>query len=109
MAAAGTGRTARPAAIFHLAIASRACQGAQFGGHCLAFLLKADWGVLRVTLDSSGVSLFTGQDETAEHLLAIRWAAAAGEAAEVAAQMTEETLGQVGGAQAVTPARRPAQ
>ena len=60
-------------------------------------------------MNSSGMGLLTRQDETTQDLLAVGRVEAAGEAAEVAAEMAEEALGQIGGAQAMTPAGRPAQ
>ena len=39
----------------------------------------------------------------------MQWANAAGETAQVASQMAKEALGQVGGAQPMSPRRRPAQ
>ena len=78
-------------------------------GHCPAILLKVGLRVLRITVNSSGVSLFTSQDKAAKDVLTLRRVDAAREAAEVAAQMAEEALGQVGGAQPMPPARRPAQ
>ena len=47
-------------------------------------------------MNSSGVSLFTSQDKAAKDVLTLRRVDAAGEAAEVAAQMAEEALGQTG-------------
>ncbi|MBI4443803.1 MAG: group II intron reverse transcriptase domain-containing protein, partial [Acidobacteria bacterium] len=44
-----------------------------------------------------------------QHVFAVGRIAATGKAAEVAAQVAEEPLGQVGGAQAMAPRRRPAQ
>lgn len=76
--------------------------------HCLAFLLKPGLRVLRVTVNSSSMGRLASQDEATKDALAMRRIDTAEEAAEVAAQMTEEALGQVGGVQAVTPARRPA-
>jgi hypothetical protein len=59
--------------------------------------------VLRVMLNSSGVSLLARQDKAAQDLLAIRRIHATGEAAEVAAQVAKEAFGQVGGAQPLPP------
>jgi hypothetical protein len=49
------------------------------------------------------MSLLTRQDKAAEDVLALPWVDAAREAAEVAAQMAEETLSEVCRAQPVTP------
>jgi hypothetical protein len=88
---------------------SAECQVRRQPRHCPVFLLKVGLKVLRVTTNSSGVSLFTRQDETTEDLFAVRRVNAARETAEVAAQVTEEALGQVGGAQAMPPACWPTQ
>jgi hypothetical protein len=77
-------------------------------GHCPSFLLKVGLKVLRVMTRASDLSLFARQDEAAEELFAMGRVNAAGEAPEVAAQVAEEALSQVRGAQAVPPARRPA-
>ena len=82
----------------------------QINGHCPAFLLKVDKGVLRVNkVNLLSLGLLAGEDKAAEHVLAMGEVDAVGEAAEIAAQMAEEALGQVGGTQAVSPTRGPTQ
>jgi hypothetical protein len=51
------------------------------------------------------MGLLTSQDEATQDVLAVCRVDAAREAAEVAAQMAKEPLGQVGRTEAATPAR----